>query len=1275
MRLPTYSSKLKALALTMLLTVSAGASAGTVELSMSPPDLTLAVAPNLILTFDDSGSMQVGYVPGIIGDGDPQYGVNGGYITDAVSGAKVCSWYDVDGQKMHPWNFSSVYNTLYFDPSVTYTPPKKSNGTLMSATSFTSAYEDGIAANTGGSQTVRNLSNKYVVTWANGNTPKPNTIAPATGANPSSVLCVPKVKNVDTAGNTGYMPFPFSGSHAFYYTFSGDATDKVALQTASNYTAVDVTLQTAAQKQNFANWYSFYRTRNLAAKSGVARAFETIPSNIRVQWHRLQSGQLANSAVIKSLSDATQRKGFYDFLYASPANAGTPTRSATARVAAYFGPTNTGAVANNPYYDATYKKELTCRRNYELLVTDGGWKDDPGFSIPDISGAGATIAGNQDQTAITLPDGVKYDPTSAVAAIFGSGPTQGGRPGYADVAFYYWASNLRPDFAMNVVPYLPDKSTGVTGTKVTTPIGNDPKSLPPEVYFNPANDPATWPHLVQFVVAFGLGGQLNFPGDYDALRKGTKTWSDWYSKPNSEGDDTPPKTDDTWHAAINSRGQLFNAANPQQLIDQLLAVINSIVTRESAPVAGALSTAVLGSDAVTYVTGFNSTDWSGSVVAKPVDDAGNIGAELWSGGSQLDLRAASGSDTRQILTSIPDSTDPTKLVPAAFTWAQAGAALVAADKTFNTDTYGSDRVAFLRGTRTKEGSTLRVRGSVLGAIINSQATYVAFPASGYRDDFPATPSGKAAPEMAADKTGALTSSYQAFVAAHNKRAPTLYVGANDGMLHAFDATKATDTYPGTVDVAPNPGNERWAYVPNAVYPSLKGLTDLTNFSFVPTVDGTPVVRDVFFASGSTPGWHSILVGNLRYGGRGVFALDVTDPTASQTTPGSKVLWEFNSTLAAVTGKGDPSNLGYTFGRPNVGRLANGSWVVLVPGGYFPDTADCTKMPAACNTYSSLFVLDAQTGTLIKELRTPTSVAGITDPINSFGLTSPVLGDYNGDQIDDVAFAGDLQGYVWRFDLSDENPDNWKTNLLFSPDQKKLGEQPVTVMPRLFADPTSQSFMVLFGTGKYLSGDDNTITDDTKVQAVYGIRDPGAVDKPPVVFGTSNLVQQTMVEVSDVRGLTTNPVPAVDASSKTVYGWYFNLFTTDGAKQSDQGERMVVDATALFDTGRAIITTLIPTGNDPCSPERQGAVMVIDAATGGAAAGVSFGTIGNWPGGYGQAGARVNNVPTSGSLPAATVLGGGKVVLPGVSLLSDGSTFSVGDAIWRRRSWRVLNNDN
>jgi type IV pilus assembly protein PilY1 len=406
------------------------------------------------------------------------------------------------------------------------------------------------------------------------------------------------------------------------------------------------------------------------------------------------------------------------------------------------------------------------------------------------------------------------------------------------------------------------------------------------------------------------------------------------------------------------------------------------------------------------------------------------------------------------------------------------------------------------------------------------------------------------------------------------------------------------------------------------------------------------------------GWHTILVGGLRYGGRGIYALDITnagDTTGAAAT--SKVLWEFNSSSVDSSGNQIGANLGYTFGQPNIGRLSNGKWVVLVPAGYFPtDSTDPEYgAAAAASTNSSLFILDAQTGELIKELKTPTSYGGVTTP--SYGLSSPVLGDYDNDQIDDVAFAGDLVGNLWRFNLKDLNT----VDLMFRPATN--GDQPITVMPRLFPDPTSQYFMVVFGTGKFIGDDDRTTT-GAKTQSVYGIRDLGPTNKTGLPWTKANLVEQDIAETTTgVRGITTNPAPTTSKPG----GWYFDLNITGVL-----GEKVVVTPTALFNTNRAIITTLIPTTADPCNPGRAGAIMVVDSSTGGAGAGVSGSGFGSGSA-FTVAGSRVDNPPATGGLPAATGLGGGSVIVPGVTVSgSGGAAFNVGAPIWRRRSWRILN---
>jgi type IV pilus assembly protein PilY1 len=637
-----------------------------------------------------------------------------------------------------------------------------------------------------------------------------------------------------------------------------------------------------------------------------------------------------------------------------------------------------------------------------------------------------------------------------------------------------------------------------------------------------------------------------------------------------------------------------------------------------------------------------------------------VGDTLWSAGTLLTARLT--SDPRFIATSTGPGTG-TAITFAYTTLSTAQkAALNSSDgsgSTATTDNLGSSRVDWLSGVRTLEGTTFRTRTSLLGAIFGSQPAFVGAPNSGYGDAF-----STGSPEAKAVTTNPAMS-YSAFLAKWATRPSVVYVGANDGMLHAFDARLASVS-------GAQPGRELWAYVPASVYPNLPAQTRLSNFSFTPTVDGSPVTGDVFFNSASSlnnsnQGWHTLLVGSLRLGGRGVFGVDITDPSAAtlntSTAVASKVLWEFNSD--SVSSVGTPANLGYTFGTPVITRLAYdngggsiGRWVVIVPGGYFPDGSTAA---AASNTYSSLFILDAQTGSLLKEIRTPTGSGAAA----SHGLGTPAVGDYDGDQVADVAFAGDLDGNVWRIDLSTatlaSTTASQGVSLLFKP--ATANAQSITTSPRLLADPASTNFLVIFGTGRYLSTAD---TSDTATQALYGVRDPGTNVSSPITVAAGNLVKQTMVvdTATGAIGVTSNAVPA------TRSGWYLLLNTV-------AGERVVVTPALDPSNNTVTFSTLIPTASDPCTTASSGSIIALDGTTGGAAFGVSVGSAVSFGSGYTLAGAHVLGAASSGSLYTAASLSGGSSYLPGQVPISAASGAPVSEAIptARRRSWRILNGEN
>ena len=1185
---------------------------------------------------------------------------------------------------------------------------------------------------------------------------------------------------VDSYGNptnTGCTSANCDGLHTLYNASNWEAVPI----TNTNVTIGGVTVN---QYRNFANWYAYYRTRNQMARSALSRVFGSSSlsnttatggygNDIRVAWQNLNSStyDLPSSAIISALIDTASctsgssaspssiqqsgatttppncyRSAFFNWIFQIPASGGTPTRNAMDRAGKFFKRGAPGSSANSTLEDPYWQpppanatgsnntgNEVYCRKNFHILITDGLWNGDQ--NGPKYS----TLTLPSDGTA--LPDGVTPpNPASAGVTSIYNPVHDGGDSGYAslsDIAYNYWATNLRPDLYVPpgkiVTPYLPDRYTGLFGSagNVTGGYGAA-NNISAEMYFNPKNDPATWPHMSEYLVGLGVSGLLNLSENTDCsdttpggvqdacnLRNGTtnSSGSIGWPIPDGSGSGIAANIDDTWHAALAGRGQFFSAGNPQELVGQLTKVLSTIGDQAGVPTAAAVNASVVTVGALSFSVGPRA-DWSGVFQAVVLNLDGTVGSTVWDAGAKLDTMSAS---SRSIYT----ATYTTPADCGAGNYAFNGGTTFTGTTAFDcvekkgltspalppsgNDTL-ANRVAYLRGDQSHEGdNTYRQRSHLLGAIIHSQPVYVGYPSGNYFAFQAGTPEATAA----AASNGTDDKSYDAFTAKHGTRAPAVYVGANDGMLHAFSAPTPTCTFSAgtqTCDYhAATAGIELWAFVPRAVYANLGNLTSVSDFEYRPTVDSSPITRDVFFSQTDSAGtthdeWHTILAGGVGVGGRGVYALDITDPT---TFSASSVLWEFDSDMTVSAGcvpsygSCRATDLGYTVGQPNIGRLKyNNKWVVLVPNGYFPDcskpdfpTADLASCQAIAaqapkdassgKPYSALFVLDAQTGKMIAELKTPTTIAGVT----SFGLATPVMGDYEGDQIDDVAFAGDAQGNLWRFDLSSTTLTDWSVTLVYkglTDANGNQGLQPITTMPRLFPDPSTNRFMVVFGTGKYLGAADNG---NNAVQALYGVRD--VVGTP---YSQTDLVRQYMHETlapatlpdgsanpnagATLRCVTggasddcTSTITAINPSSDAG-GWFVNLYVPASATDPtslDLGERVVVSPGAIFASNTVVFETLLTgaSGSDPCNPSTQGAVLALNAIS-GAPAGVS--QLGGWP----IAGARISNARTSGSLPLVSALGGGQAYLPGITLAPSGTTpLSIDAPIWRRRSWQGI----
>lgn len=635
-------------------------------------------------------------------------------------------------------------------------------------------------------------------------------------------------------------------------------------------------------------------------------------------------------------------------------------------------------------------------------------------------------------------------------------------------------------------------------------------------------------HMRTFGITLGAEG-TRFGVDYHTTRDAHDAPFQWPDPSNPSGRE---QVDDLYHAAVNGRGELLNARSTQELTQKLreaLSLISEAVVSSSASAATNSTRVDAGSKI--YQARFNSGNWSGELLAFGIDADGSISDLLWDASQLIPLPAS-----RQILTKGTGNTQ----VP--FTWASiSNAQRDALNRNANgqVDGLGEQRLAYLRGDSTRElrnGGTFRDRTRPLGDIVNSNPEYVGGQDYGYS-------------LLPAGAPGA--GSYNAYLQAKSERTGMIYVGANDGMLHGFDAET---------------GIEQWAYVPSELIPAMRELTE-PRYRHRYFVDGSPIAIDAYFNGR----WNTVLVATLGAGGRTVVGIDVTNPT----TP--TLLWEYTH-----------PDLGYVLGRPSMGRFSNGRWGAMVGSGYGLDKS------------AKVFVLDLQTGALI---RTMSSVASNqeTSAVPN-GMSPPIGVDVNRDRTIDYIYSGDLMGNLWKFDVQGSNPSQWGSALrsgntpvpLFTAcatgNSTPFGcpaaaRQPITARPDASSSPLGQR--VVFGTGQYYQPNDIVVTQPGPVQSFYAIEDDNATS----VAGRGELTRQQIVSEGVVGSneirVTTDTEAATDSR-----GWYLDLVSP---ANGFEGERVVSQA-VLYE-GLVIFATLIPS-SDPCASGGSSWVMALDLRTGG-----------------------------------------------------------------------------
>lgn len=1040
-------------------------------LSDVPLFLTTAVDPNVIFTLDDSGSMQFEIMPDELIISDTRYvfpradGIyGGGDYENRVVGFDADNWRSASLR-------SSDVNKIYYNPAVRYLPWSNADGTLMANVSPTCAPHNPFNTAKGcrdltlnNTQNARWLQKEGVVTDFEG-----RTFYPAVYFRYNSGA-------INSASSYTRIEIKSSVSS---YDGSAERTDCAAAPVCTY----------AEEIQNFANWYSYYRSRILLSRAGVGRAFTLQGNNMRVGFGAINK----NSSTVDGISTPTlitgvrqfagaNRDDFFAKLYGHtiPA-AGTPLRKATQSIGDYLKRTDEkGPWSTTPGENGG--TQPVCRQNYHILMTDGTWSgSDPSGIDNSDNTAGSTHVNHFPNAS---PASYQYSPAPPYADNHSNT--------LADVAMHYWKNDLRPDL----------------NNKVPTN----------------AKDPAFWQHMVNFTVGLGVSGSLS------ELPASASGWPD-------PAVSSLHKIDDLWHAAVNSRGEFFSAQEPAAFASGLSNVLINITSRTSSAAAVTTNTSRLNTGAQIYQAKFNSADWSGQLFAFNLQPDGSLGAVQWEASSQLP-----GHASRKIFT----HNGSTGL---AFAAASFSSLSTAQQTALNRNILGVDdgkgmlRLNWLRGDRSSEmamGGTFRNRNSgLLGDIINSDLLYV----KALNFNYNSMPVGTPGQE-----------SYQAYVLANKNRLPVVYTGANDGMLHALNA----DT-----------GQELFAYVPAAVYPNLSKLT-AADYAHRYFVDGNTYAGDAYIDSS----WKTVLLGALGGGGKSIFALDITDPVNFSA---SDILWEFT----------DP-DLGFVHGQAKIARLKSGDWAAIISNGY-----------NSGSDKAYLFIVNLQTGALIKKIATNNSTSN--------GLSSPALVDTDNDKMIDTVYAGDLQGNVWKFDLSHSNTSQWgvayktgSNNMpLFTARNASNQVQPIT-SPLEIGFHKNGGHVIFFGTGQFIASGDNT---DTRVQSFYGIWDNGsshitATDRS--VLQQQTIVSETLLPPFE-RTVSTN---SINWASKR--GWYIDLLQppTPGVAQ---GERSVV--TPMLSFGRIIFTTLIPS-NDPCEAGGRNWLMLLDAQTGGMMTGAEFDTNGD-----------------------------------------------------------------
>ncbi|HEX5353707.1 MAG TPA: PilC/PilY family type IV pilus protein [Rhodanobacteraceae bacterium] len=1273
-----------------------GTSTDAVPICQQPLTMQPPIPPNIVLMLDDSGSMSWNFMP---------------------------DWSFLENNDNNDAVIDATNNGVYYNPTVTYTPPPQANGT--SYTSYTDmsdvpfdgldssptdvnlfAYDGSLDKNECGGGVCSGSAIEYTTAsnldsftyprdyhdshWGHDLTSWP-------GKNydfKTQAGCDNWYADFDT--NRAYKPWyaykevydshdetctiyyasnpqpyffqystgPADGPYVVHY-IAPTTADCTSAPVPANCVGADDTSGTSAPAgvsvgQNIANWFAYYHTRITMAKTGLMTAFNNLNPDYRFGFGSIDGN---NHSYITNNLSYTSKSSTYIANVAVFGDGSSGTQRAN------FWSWVLGESPNN-----STPLRSALRGAGEYYQTSQPWttmSSDPGYGTADQP---SNIACRQAYTILTTDGFWNGDFSSSTIA--GASDATGPKiTGPNTEQYQYSPTQPFSGGAADSGPSLADVAMYYWENDLQSGIDN-------EVPTNSA-DPAFWQHMVTFTLGLGFT-----PSGITGT---------------SPGGNNPPTTTDIFNWAQSGGGTTNADGTPNQNAISSFGwptpsgsggsggSINNIADLEHAGVTGH-GQFYSAKDPQSFVSGLEDAlkraasrlGSSASLAANSTQlNTGTViyqstyHTSVWTG----DLQAfAVNQDTGAVDTS-------------SHTWSASDTLVASATVTGNVKTYpdrnimtynpgaaaGSQFVAFKDDSSTGAPPALSsAELAALGSTTAGQAAMVDYlrgdstleESNGGSFRNRSTPLGDiidsqpvyvGAPDGNAfvGETFTGTDTYSTFVSAHASRTPLLYVASNDGMLHAFNAAT---------------GAEVFAYLPAAVIEA--GISNLANPDYGSDTDphqdyndGQLTVANAYFSEGSAAAaWHTVLVGTTGRGSaRAVYALDVTDPSSI------KFLWE----RSAGDGLSDSGYLGQMVGTPVIAQTSTDStqgptWSVLIGNGY-----------NSAENQAALLQFDLATGTLYLHTAGTDTNNGLAAPVAWIGTAA------NGLSTD--AYAGDLLGHVWNFQLNSlvcsGTPPVCATTATPSSDgtQEFTAEdgsgaaQPITAGLMAGKDPNSGNVWVFFGTGKYLQFDD---LHNTQVQSWYGlIMQTGANNPPlpalPTTTGGGDLVQrfitaQTDASTSSLGARTITPTPSPsDMSGKR--GWYLDLQAPDAdGDYVAQGE-MMVDANQ-FQAGLLLGTTRIPVVTDICNPSGSGWIMALDPFTGTAPDSDFFDVNGD---GSINSGDELNGHPAAGvgftSMPNPPIFVGGQmeVGLQNGNIVNDSTAGATGS--FKRISWREVVN--